>query len=85
MSIYTRVIIHFFAPFHMHRHERIEATKKSLAEYENLNNFGKREIKRLYHDDPHFFAEEMLVVKDMIEMLPSKISKMHYQGQQFTR
>ena len=67
------------------RPQRIEATKKSLAEYEKLNSFAKREIKRHYSDDPSFFAEEMQVVKDMMEMLPPKISKMHYQGQQFSR
>jgi hypothetical protein len=63
---------------------RVEAAKRSLDAYESLQSFAVKELRTHCGGDASMFATELRQVEDMIRLLPEKIGKMHYLGQNFS-
>ena len=61
--------------------ERAEHLVASLNRYAWLAKFGKPFCERKGCDIADVFGEEIKICSDMVELLPSKIDRMHYGGE----
>lgn len=61
--------------------ERAEHLVASLKRYAWLAKFGRLFCERKGCDIADVFGEEIKICFDMVELLPSKIDRMHYGGE----
>ena len=62
-------------------HKRADAHVETLKRYQWLSKYTEGLCQRRSVNVDDVFAEEIKICKDMSELLPAKIDRMHYYGE----